>query len=169
MHPEDRELKNTRKVCWVPADPSLHTVVNFIEYDQLITKPTIEEEDNLDDFLNHRSKIVTKFIAEKEIATLKENEFIQIERRGYCRVDKDEMNNGFVDLIFIPTGKQTTMSDLENEVSAASVAGSVQQPKKEEALKTEEENKPLSKKQEAKLKKKAEKKEKAKANKDGQE
>jgi len=36
------------------------------------------------------------------------------------------MNNGFVDLIFIPTGKQNTMSDLENEVSAASVAGSVQ-------------------------------------------
>ena len=33
MHPEDKELKTTRKVCWVPADPTLHTVVNFIEYD----------------------------------------------------------------------------------------------------------------------------------------
>ena len=55
------------------------------------------------------------------------------------------------------------MSDLENQVSAASVAGSV--VKKPEAAPQEEENKPLSKKQEAKLKKKAEKKEKAKANK----
>jgi len=55
--------------------------------------------------LNQKSKIVTKFYAEKEIALLKEGDFIQIERRGYCRVDKDVTNYGFCDLIFIPTGK----------------------------------------------------------------
>jgi len=97
--------------------------VNYIEYDQIITKPTIEEEDNLDDFINPKSKIVTKFIAEKEFTTLRENDFIQIERRGFCRVDKDFITSGQIDLIFVPTGQTKHISKLGNEVSASSVAG----------------------------------------------
>jgi len=33
MHPEDKEIKSTRKVCWVPFNPDLHIEIDYIEYD----------------------------------------------------------------------------------------------------------------------------------------
>lgn len=70
LTPEDKDFKDTRKVCWVPADPALNVRVKCVEYEHFLTKESLEDTDNVNDFININSKHITEFVAEKGLSAL---------------------------------------------------------------------------------------------------
>ena len=65
---DDKDYKGTRKVCWVPAVPSLNVRVQCVEYEHFLTKESLEEGDNVNDFINVDSKHISEFVGEKGLA-----------------------------------------------------------------------------------------------------
>lgn len=102
--------KTEKKVTWLSTKGTTHVAAELWEFDNLITKDKLEEEDNLEDFLNPNTSSMEEAWCDEGVATLKKDDIIQLERRGYYRVDKGipDCKDGEekkVVLFFIPTGK----------------------------------------------------------------
>eukprot|EP00830_Metopus_es_P003638 TRINITY_DN1339_c0_g2_i2.p1 TRINITY_DN1339_c0_g2~~TRINITY_DN1339_c0_g2_i2.p1 ORF type:complete len:526 (+),score=118.84 TRINITY_DN1339_c0_g2_i2:25-1602(+) len=83
---EDKDFKSTKKITWIPCDPSLNIDCKIIEFDHLITKPSLDDTDDLDKWINPKTKIETLIHGECQMQKLKKGDIIQIERRGYYYV-----------------------------------------------------------------------------------
>jgi len=61
---EDKDFKGTQKLTWLCADPATLCEVDLVELGHLITKPKIEEADDIKEIVNPNSRIVTTAYAE---------------------------------------------------------------------------------------------------------
>ena len=66
----DKDFKKTKKITWVCADPDTTVEVTLTEFDHLITKKKIEENDDVKQIVNHNSKIEYIAIAEGSLRTI---------------------------------------------------------------------------------------------------
>ncbi|CAP73262.1 uncharacterized protein PODANS_2_6610 [Podospora anserina S mat+] len=104
------DVKTTeKKVTWLASSQTL-VPAELWDFDYLITKDTLQEEDNMEDFLNPTTSTMEEAFCDEATAQLKRNDIIQLERRGYYRVDKglDDWKEGEekrLVLFNIPTGK----------------------------------------------------------------
>ncbi|KAK4656704.1 hypothetical protein QC762_206610 [Podospora pseudocomata] len=104
------DVKTTeKKVTWLASSQTL-VPAELWDFDYLITKDTLQEEDNMEDFLNPTTSTMEEAFCDEATAQLKKNDIIQLERRGYYRVDKglDDWKEGEekrLVLFNIPTGK----------------------------------------------------------------
>lgn len=165
---EDKDFKSTTKAIFVPKDSRFNMPITIFEFGHLITKDAIREEDDVANFVNKNSKIQSTAYGEKDLATLRKGDFLQIERRGYYFVDKDIQNDGEIVLHFIPDGKPKGMSKIKGKIDADALtkgegetgkaANKADQAKLTGAV--EEEGKELSKKALKKLANKEKKKQK---------
>eukprot|EP00826_Nyctotherus_ovalis_P064700 TRINITY_DN9496_c0_g1_i14.p1 TRINITY_DN9496_c0_g1~~TRINITY_DN9496_c0_g1_i14.p1 ORF type:complete len:511 (+),score=189.92 TRINITY_DN9496_c0_g1_i14:155-1687(+) len=121
--PDDKDFKLTKKVTWIPHDEAHHIECKIIEFGNLILKPSLEEDDKVDDFVNPNSKLETELVGEVEMKGLKHGDIIQIERRGFCYVDQPwtEEKKALV-LHFIPDGKTKSMSVIASKIDAKAVS-----------------------------------------------
>ena len=105
-------LKGTKKLHWV-AKTGREARLTLREYDQLITKAKVEEEDNFEDFVNRDSLFDTVAIGEPGLGDLSVGQVVQLERMGFYIVDKNASWQGNKEapiLIKIPDGKAKAMS-----------------------------------------------------------
>ena len=104
LHLEGDFKKTSKKVTWLSAPTSQHSLVpvTLIEYDYLITKKRLEEDDNLIDIINPKTEYRTAALASAEVASLKKWDIIQFERKGFyiCQGTKDA--EGRMEFGFIP-------------------------------------------------------------------
>lgn len=99
-----------RKLSWV-ADVANTTPVKIFEFDNLISKEKLEEEDDFKDYLNPSTMAFTDVVGDTGLKNVQENEVLQLERRGYFRVDKAYINDSKpLVLYMIPDGKKKAMS-----------------------------------------------------------
>lgn len=106
----DGDFKKARKLSWL-ADVQENTSVILYEFDYLITKPKIEKDENFQDFVNPNTMASTYVIGDAGMKTLQEHEIIQLERRGYYRVDRPYLRapDRPLELFMIPDGKAKAM------------------------------------------------------------
>ena len=94
LHLEGDFKKTSKKITWLSAPTDAHPLVpvTLIEYDYLITKKKLEEDDNIEDIINPKTEYRTKALASKEVENLKKWDIIQFERKGYyiCQGTKDD-------------------------------------------------------------------------------
>eukprot|EP01138_Halocafeteria_seosinensis_P010021 gb/GECG01010234.1/.p1 GENE.gb/GECG01010234.1/~~gb/GECG01010234.1/.p1 ORF type:complete len:784 (+),score=108.32 gb/GECG01010234.1/:1-2352(+) len=122
LHLDGDFKKTEKKLTWVTETDQLVSC-HLIEYDVLVTKPKMEEDDNVKDFINPQSRSDSYAIGEAALANLEENAFIQLERRGYYRVDRPYMGpNKPIVLFQIPDGKRKNMSHLTSNIQRVEVA-----------------------------------------------
>lgn len=104
--------KTSKKVTWLaaPTDSNPLVSVVLIEYDYLITKKKLEEDDSLPEILNPKTEYRTNALASKEVEGLKRWDIIQFERKGFyiCQGTKD--NEGRMEFGFIPDGRAATVA-----------------------------------------------------------
>lgn len=104
LHLEGDFKKTSKKVTWLSAPTSQHPhiPVTLIEYDYLITKKRLEEDDSLDDIVNTKTEYRIEALASAEVANLKKWDIIQFERKGFyiCQGTKD--SEGRLEFGFIP-------------------------------------------------------------------
>eukprot|EP01053_Blabericola_migrator_P013408 Blabericola_migrator_1__13407@NODE_959_length_5893_cov_215_544113_g665_i0_p1_GENE_NODE_959_length_5893_cov_215_544113_g665_i0NODE_959_length_5893_cov_215_544113_g665_i0_p1_ORF_typecomplete_len737_score165_94tRNAsynt_1c/PF00749_21/1_5e81tRNAsynt_1c_C/PF03950_18/3_5e34GST_C/PF00043_25/0_00034tRNAsynt_1/PF00133_22/0_1_NODE_959_length_5893_cov_215_544113_g665_i014873697 len=117
-HLEGDVKKTKKKLHWIPKSENNYPFI-MREFDHIITKRKPEEGDEMKDIANFNSVFDTTCLGEPEMKNLKEGDLLQIERRGYCRVDK--MHDGVPVLIKIPDGKMKAMSTLATKVDSASL------------------------------------------------
>jgi glutamyl-tRNA synthetase len=104
LHLQGDVKKTSKKVTWLSADQDL-VPVQLHEFDYLITKDKLEEGDELENFLNPNTRIITEAVADCNVAELKADDIIQFDRKGYFRIDKAYKHGEPVIAFLIPTGK----------------------------------------------------------------
>jgi glutamyl-tRNA synthetase len=104
LHLEGDVKKTEKKVTWLSSDQDL-VKTDVYEFDYLMTKDKLEEGDNWDDFVNPHSSSKSEALVDANATDLKADDIIQLERKGYFRVDKAAEGGKGLVLFSIPTGK----------------------------------------------------------------
>ncbi|KAK9145118.1 hypothetical protein Sjap_005021 [Stephania japonica] len=105
----DGSVKTTKlKLTWLPEIDELVNL-SLLEFDYLITKKKLEEDDDFLDVLNPCTKIETLALGDSNMRNLKRGEILQLERKGYfvCDVPYVRPSKPIV-LLAIPDGRQQT-------------------------------------------------------------
>jgi len=66
----DKDYKKAKKITWVAVDEGTTVEVTLVEFDHLITKKKLEENEQVMDFANTNSKIEYTAIAEGHLRNL---------------------------------------------------------------------------------------------------
>jgi glutamyl-tRNA synthetase len=66
----DKDFKKTKKLTWVCADPDTTVEITLTEFDHLINKKKVEENDDVKQLVNHNSRIEYTAIAEGSLRTI---------------------------------------------------------------------------------------------------
>ncbi|KAK4464793.1 putative glutamate--tRNA ligase, cytoplasmic [Cladorrhinum samala] len=102
--------KTEKKVTWLASKGQNLVPAELWDFDYLITKDVLSEDDNMEDFLNPVTSTMDEAWCDEATSELKKDDIIQLERRGYYRVDKGlgdwkEGEEKKLVLFCIPTGK----------------------------------------------------------------
>ena len=105
LHLQGDVKKTKQKITWLSTQGQELIPVELVDFDYLITKDKLEEDDNVDDFLNEKTEFRTEALADCNVVDLKVDDIIQFERKGYYRVDRAFLHGNPAVLFNIPTGK----------------------------------------------------------------
>jgi glutamyl-tRNA synthetase len=99
--------KTDKKITWIANVPSSLTPVILTTFDHLITKDKLEENDKLEDFVNHQSVFKVNAFGDVNMKTLPVGSIIQFERKGYYRLDRayDAETGQPGEFFLVPDGK----------------------------------------------------------------
>lgn len=103
-------VKTTKlKLTWLPDTDDL-VKLQLLEFDYLITKKKVEEDEDFLDVLNPVTKKETLAIGDANMRNLKTGEVIQLERKGYFRCDVPFVRHSKPIILFaIPDGRQQSV------------------------------------------------------------
>lgn len=105
LHLEGDVKKTEKKVTWLSTEGQTLVPAELYEFDHIITKEKLEEDDDWEKFINPKSATMTEALCDGNVADLKADDIIQLERKGYYRVDKPSKDGKPAVLFEIPTGK----------------------------------------------------------------
>ncbi|KAG5645078.1 hypothetical protein DXG03_007168 [Asterophora parasitica] len=102
--------KTKKKITWLSQSTDAYPLapVTLIDYDYLITKKKLEENDNVDDFITPVTEFREDAVADANVADLKKGDVIQFERKGYYVYDGEV--NGVKEFILIPDGRAASIA-----------------------------------------------------------
>jgi glutamyl-tRNA synthetase len=104
LHLEGDFKKTEKKITWL-SDGQALVPVQLVDFDYLITKDKLEEDDKLEDFLTPKTEFKTYAVADCNVGDVMQDDIIQFERKGYFRCDQAP-SPGVAGVFFnIPTGK----------------------------------------------------------------
>ena len=106
LHLEGDFKKTEKKVTWLAENEGKLIEAELWDFDYLITKDSLDKEDDLEAFLNPVTESMTLALCDPNLAEVKEGEFLQLERKGFFRVDKTHGNGpeGRAVLFKVPAG-----------------------------------------------------------------
>ncbi|EPQ57869.1 glutamyl-tRNA synthetase [Gloeophyllum trabeum ATCC 11539] len=111
--------KTSKKIHWLPQPSSapeskpVVAPVTLFDYDYLITKKKLEENDELKDFVTPVTEFREEALADANVLELKKGDIIQFERKGYFILDQvyaDANGEKRFDFIRIPDGKAANLA-----------------------------------------------------------
>lgn len=105
LHLEGDVKKTAKKITWLAEEQELVKAVLY-DFDYLITKDKLEEEDVLEDYLTPVTETKTEVLADCNVASLKADDIVQFDRKGFFRIDKAAADGQPAIAFQIPTGKK---------------------------------------------------------------
>ena len=105
LHLEGDVKKTEKKITWLSTEGQSLIPVELVDFDYLLTKDKLEEDDNWEDFLTKQTEVRSAAFCDANLAACKAGDIIQLERKGYFRVDAPYENGKAAVLFNIPTGK----------------------------------------------------------------
>lgn len=127
LHLEGDFKKTKKKLTWLCRGKSDNLVpLHLLDYDYLITKKKLEEDDTFENCVNKATEFKVEAIGDSNLRSIKKGEIIQLERKGFYICDKEySASSPAVHLILIPDGKaesvalKATPTDTAKTISAA--------------------------------------------------
>jgi glutamyl-tRNA synthetase len=99
-------VKTTKKkLTWLVADDSVLIDVKTVTFDHIITKEKIEPTDDFDKIVKYDSRHEDVSAGDINMKELKKGDLLQLERRGYYRVDEAWTENSPLVVFNIPDGR----------------------------------------------------------------
>ncbi|THU84795.1 glutamate-tRNA ligase [Dendrothele bispora CBS 962.96] len=127
LHLEGDFKKTKKKITWLAQSTSTHPLipVTLLDYDYLITKKKLEENDNVEDYITPVTEFRESAVADANVKELKKGDIIQFERKGYYIYDGENKEDGKMEFIRIPDGKA---ANLASKAGGGSGVGGSAQP-----------------------------------------
>jgi glutamyl-tRNA synthetase len=124
LHLEGDFKKTSKKLTWLSPDPQTLIPVILCDYDYLITKKKLEEDDPFENFITPVSEFTTPAVGDANLVNLKKGDIIQLERKGFYICDQayNTPTGSPLKLIFIPDGRVKTTSSKAAATNTASSA-----------------------------------------------
>jgi glutamyl-tRNA synthetase len=120
--------KTKKKITWLAQPSAAHPLVDatLIDYDYIITKKKLEENDDVEDFVTPVTEFREDALADANVRELKRGDIIQFERRGYFIFDgvvekNDAGTHKTWEFIRIPDGRA---AGLASKAGAPAAEGS---------------------------------------------
>jgi len=105
LHLEGSVKSTKLKLTWLPDTAEL-VPLRLADFDYLITKKKVEEDDNFADIVNKHSKVESLAHGDANMRTFQKGDVLQLERKGYFIVDQVFMREGTpMVLLNIPDGR----------------------------------------------------------------
>jgi glutamyl-tRNA synthetase len=126
LHLEGDFKKTKKKITWIaaPSSSQPHIAATLHDYDYLITKKKLEEEDDVKDFITPVTEFKVDVVTDSNIRKLKKGDTIQFERKGYYILDKISGSEGGNDehykFVRIPDGKSANLASKADPPAGAS-------------------------------------------------
>ncbi|TFK42481.1 glutamate-tRNA ligase [Crucibulum laeve] len=97
--------KTKKKITWLAAPTAEHQLptVSLVDFDYLITKKKLEENDDVADFITPVTEFKEEAYADANVNALKKGDIMQFERKGYYVYDNEV--NGVREFFRIPDGR----------------------------------------------------------------
>jgi len=110
--------KTKKKITWLAAPSPEHTLptVSLVDFDYLITKKKLEENDAFADFVTPVTEFKETVLADPNVLDLAKGTIMQFERKGYYIYDGEK--DGVREFFKIPDGKAASIAS--KHVAAAS-------------------------------------------------
>ncbi|KAL1534973.1 glutamate--tRNA ligase [Salvia divinorum] len=110
LHLEGNVKKTKLKLTWL-SDGNELVRLTLVDFDYLITKKKLEEDEDFTDVVNPCTRTETSALGESDMRNLKRGDVIQLERKGYYRCDIPLIRPSKPIVLFaIPDGKQQTVA-----------------------------------------------------------
>jgi glutamyl-tRNA synthetase len=111
-------ITSSQKKSWRKTTRSVYPTALHVLRDDSLAQTIYYFISQFEDFINPDTQAETEVIGDAGLKTLKENDIIQLERRGFYRVDRAYVNNGKPLMLFmIPDGKKKAMSGLDGKLA----------------------------------------------------
>ncbi|CAG8900344.1 unnamed protein product [Penicillium egyptiacum] len=105
LHMAGDVKKTEKKVTWLATEGQNLVPVELVDFDHLLTKDSLQEDDVLEDYLNKHTEFREVGMADCNVADLKESDIIQFDRKGYYRLDRAYAPGKPAVFFNIPSGK----------------------------------------------------------------
>ncbi|KAF3395918.1 putative glutamate--tRNA ligase, cytoplasmic [Penicillium rolfsii] len=104
LNPQGDVKKTEKKVTWLAETPDL-VPVELVDFDYLLKKDSLSEDDVLEDVLNYDTETRESALADSNVAQFKEGDIMQFDRKGFYRCDRAAAPGSPAVFFNIPTGK----------------------------------------------------------------
>ncbi|KAJ7087738.1 glutamate-tRNA ligase [Mycena epipterygia] len=120
LHLDGDFRKTKKKITWLSQSTATHplTPVVLLDYDYLITKKKLEENDNVADFVTPVTEFREDALADANVGDLTKGDIMQFERKGYFVFDG--VVNGNLEFIKIPDGRAASLASKAGALVASS-------------------------------------------------
>ncbi|CAK1583386.1 unnamed protein product [Parnassius mnemosyne] len=85
---ENKDYKKTLKLTWLadtPQSPMVETYCVF--FDHIISKPVLGKDEDFKQYIGHQTRWEVSMLGEPELGKVRVGDIIQLQRRGFFRVD----------------------------------------------------------------------------------
>ncbi|PSS31072.1 hypothetical protein PHLCEN_2v2404 [Hermanssonia centrifuga] len=101
--------KTKKKITWLASPIEALVETTLLDYDYLITKKKLEEDDDVKDFVTPVSEFREEAFADANVRDVKKGDIIQFERKGYYIFD-GVASSGKYEFICIPDGRAASIA-----------------------------------------------------------
>ncbi|KAF8623582.1 hypothetical protein AX15_006348 [Amanita polypyramis BW_CC] len=111
LHLEGDFRKTKKKITWLAAPTTNHPLISvrLLDYDYLISKKKLEENDDVADYVTPVTEFKDDAQADANVQILKKGDIIQFERKGYYIYD-GSVDDGVMEFIRIPDGRAANIA-----------------------------------------------------------
>ncbi|KAH7910640.1 tRNA synthetases class I, catalytic domain-containing protein [Hygrophoropsis aurantiaca] len=129
LHLEGDFRKTSKKITWLAQPIDTHTLIDItlVDYDYMITKKKLEENDDVKDFVTPTSEFREEAVADPNVRSLTKGNIIQFERKGYFIFDGTS-EEGKMEFIRIPDGRAASLASKAGKSTAGNAAASTPAP-----------------------------------------
>lgn len=129
---DNKDYKKTMKLTWLcKQDPSVYPPTYCVYFENIISKAVLGKDEDFKKFIGHETRSEVQMLGDPELKNCKKGDIIQLQRRGFFKVDQawapasefSGIERPLV-LFFIPDGhtKEMPTSGLSKKVQAVEVS-----------------------------------------------